>query len=401
METYLLRRAMGRSIVAFTGLRLSTTTIMLVTSLTMPGRLRSVYPIVESTAKSLEQNDISLLFLAPWYRFDTIHYLEIAQGGYSNPILTTWAPLYPILIRGLGMAGLSPMLAALLISSIACWLAFFLIYLLVHQIGGVKLADRTLLALVIFPSSFFLVAGYTESLFVLLSTACILLLYRQSWFWAGIIGSLATLTRYNGAALALPALWALWQSLNRVPHSSWVKHLISLKSPFWAVLLPPFTFIGWNCWVHFGMDYPWPMETLSSNWKQHTGFPWEGIIGNMTSLLGFRVIDPNPISPVAQIYDLFLVILAITLLIAIARKTQIFPIILQCFTWVNILVILVKVDNNWLLVSASRYLLSAFPIFIAIAMVFTRKWIWVIWILLSFVSQVFLLICFYNWIWVA
>jgi hypothetical protein len=400
MEQSIIRRAIRQAVIAFTGLRLWTIIILFIASLTMPGRLRSIFPFVESTARALERDTGSLLFLAPWYRYDTVHYLEIAQGGYSYPSLTTWAPVYPLLIHCLSILGLAPMLAALIISSAACLLALFLVYLLVYQFGGIRLADRTLLVIILFPTSFFLVAGYTEPLFILLSIAFFLLLYRHNWFWAGVIGSIATLTRFQGVALILPAAWIVWQSLDKHSPTNWFNLLIKRESPLWAVSLPPLSFIGWNCWVHYGLNYPWPIETLGKLWGQHTGFPWEGIIGNFSSLLGLRIIEHNPISPVAQIYDLFLVILTVTLLIMVIAKTRQIPAPLQLFTWINLLIILVKVDNNWLLISASRYLLSAFPLFIAIALRFTRKWIWLTWILFSFFSQIFLLLCFYNWVWV-
>ena len=43
------------------------------------------------------------LLVSPLARWDSAWYLAIAQGGYDhNPERTTFFPLYPVLVRGLG-----------------------------------------------------------------------------------------------------------------------------------------------------------------------------------------------------------------------------------------------------------------------------------------------------------
>ena len=72
-----------------------------------------------------------------------------------------------------------------------------------------------MLYLSIFPTTLFLFAVYSESLYLLLTVAAFLLAVRGRWGWAGVVVGLAALTRVSGVIL-LPALAVLaWRSADR------------------------------------------------------------------------------------------------------------------------------------------------------------------------------------------
>ena len=226
-------------------------------------------------------------------------------------------------------------------------------------------------------------------------------MFKRQWAWAGLFGILAPLTRFQGAALALPAAWVVWETLRDLPRTQWLPDLLKFKSPLWPVILPPFSLALWLGWIHIGLKAAWPWDFLNNFWEQHTGFPWEGLIGNLSSLLGLRHIEFTAINPIAQFYDLWLVTIVIISLIISIRMTKRIPAALHIIAWINLLTILVKVDNQYLLVSASRYLLAVFPMFITIPLLFSQKKTWLLWVVFSFFSQVFLLTCYYFWVWTA
>jgi hypothetical protein len=52
--------------------------------------------------------------------------------------------------------------------------------------------------------------GYSEALMLSLAAGCVVMLIRERWVWAGVLGLVATATRPNAIALALAALAMMW-----------------------------------------------------------------------------------------------------------------------------------------------------------------------------------------------
>jgi Gpi18-like mannosyltransferase len=129
--------------------------------------------------------------------FDGIHYLRIARYGYKDVGTQAFFPLYPILIRALTPFTPSPLFAGVLISIISLIIAF---------IGLRRLFPTSLHPipyLLLFPTSFFFLALYTESLFLALSIWFFLMLKQKRWLLAAIIAAFASGTRLVGSLLAV------------------------------------------------------------------------------------------------------------------------------------------------------------------------------------------------------
>ena len=114
--------------------------------------------------------------------------------------------MYPGLVGVLGRAlGGHPLLAGVLLSTACAAVAFVLLHRLVRERFDDGVADRTVLLLALFPTSLFLTAVYSESLFLLLAIGTFVLAERGRLGWAAALAGLALLTRSQGIAL-LPAL---------------------------------------------------------------------------------------------------------------------------------------------------------------------------------------------------
>jgi len=149
-----------------------------------------------------------------WARWDSDWYIQIAQHGYVWPSSRpAFFPLYPLLTGALGHAlGGHTVLAGVLVSLAACAGAFVLLDRLARLKLGAQTARRAVLFLAVFPTTLFLGAVYSESLFLLLSVAAFLFAERGRFVAAGIAGGLAALTRPVGLAL-IPALALLaWRA---------------------------------------------------------------------------------------------------------------------------------------------------------------------------------------------
>lgn len=146
-------------------------------------------------------------WLDVWARWDSYWLLEIADGGYRWPSSTpAFFPLTPLAIRAVGLVtGGHLVVAGLIVSLAAGSGAFVLLHRLTERLTDRGTARAAVLALALFPTSFFLGAVYSESLYLLAAIGAFVLAERRQLAWASVVAGLAILTRAQGVAL-LPAL---------------------------------------------------------------------------------------------------------------------------------------------------------------------------------------------------
>jgi len=140
--------------------------------------------------------------------FDGNHYLRIATGGYGYAE-QAFFPLYPNLIKKFLPVVRNDALTGVLISSTAFFFACVALVRLVELDYSSKIAKYTLLLLLVFPTSFYFGAVYTEGLFIFLVLMTFYLARTRHWWLAGIFGALAANARFVGIFL-FPALLLEW-----------------------------------------------------------------------------------------------------------------------------------------------------------------------------------------------
>ncbi len=148
-------------------------------------------------------------WLEVWNRWDAVSYLKLAEFGYSatgemRPMMVFY-PLYPWCISLVARVTGDFLLSAFLISTVASLFVGLLLFRLIALDYSPKLAERTVWFLFIFPTSYFLHIGYTESLFLALALGCLLAARKQDWPLAGCLGALACMARGPGILL-MPTL---------------------------------------------------------------------------------------------------------------------------------------------------------------------------------------------------
>ncbi len=222
-------------------------------------------------------------WLEIWNRWDAPHYLDIAQHGYqATGEMGRWLvffPLFPWLTRLVALGGSGYLVSAMVVSGLASLAAGILLQRLVEIDNSPATAWNAAWFLFIFPTSYFLHIGYTESLFLALTLGCFLAAHRQHWLLAGVLGALTSLTRINGLIL-IPALlvealyqyriigrwqWC-WLSIGIVALGFGIYLLINLR-----VAGDPFAFLSLQQ-VHWYKALAWPWtgiwETIkSSEWR--------------------------------------------------------------------------------------------------------------------------------------
>lgn len=136
--------------------------------------------------------------------FDGIHYIEMARRGYDN-LQQAFFPLYSNLIRFLTPYFKNSTFAGITISTLSFTLGLIILYKLIKLDYPDEVADLTVILLLVFPVSFFFSFVYTEGLFFLLIVGSFYAARRNKWLLAGILGGLASYTRFVGILL-FPAL---------------------------------------------------------------------------------------------------------------------------------------------------------------------------------------------------
>lgn len=183
-------------------------------------------------------------------RWDCVWYLDIAQNGYqyragelSNIV---FFPLYPFLITVGSFITLGNyVLAGWFISMFCLVLASNYLYKLVSKFHTQADSRLTLIFMLIFPTSFFFNAIYTESLFLFLSVACFYYTFSKKYLVASIFGLFAALTRFTGFILFIPIIYEYLESQNFKIHLSF-KILPSLLIPFGGLLFPFYHYLAFG-----------------------------------------------------------------------------------------------------------------------------------------------------------
>ena len=148
-------------------------------------------------------------WLEIWNRWDALNYQKLAQFGYGatgelKPLLVFY-PLFPVSVRLFAFITRDYLISAFIVSTIASLITAVVFLRLVELDYSKALAQRAVWFLFIFPTSYFLHIGYTESLFLMLALSCVYAARKQRWFGAAVFGAFACMTRPNGLVL-LPML---------------------------------------------------------------------------------------------------------------------------------------------------------------------------------------------------
>lgn len=139
-----------------------------------------------------------------WNRWDASHLLTIARHGYFAPESDAHAaaffPLFPMVTGLLLKVVREPVVAGMIVSAVAAVVAGRYLYGLseMEQAGSGR---RAVVYLAFFPTALFLVAPYTEALFVAGATAAFYLAKQKRWLLVAFPAAIAVGTRAAGVFL--------------------------------------------------------------------------------------------------------------------------------------------------------------------------------------------------------
>lgn len=217
-------------------------------------------------------------------RQDALWFLRIATDGYRDDDgSAAFFPLYPLTVRIVASVPiLGPLGAALLVSNASFLAALLVLHALTRFELGREAARRTVWLVALFPTAFFFLAPYTESLFLLLSVSAFWFARRDRWLVAAIAGAGAAVTRSVGLLLILGlGVEAIrqWRREHRPP----LPRLVASA----AVAVGPALYGAW-WWIRSGS--PWAPLDAQSAWRPDgVRTPWETLERAIEMAIEFRM----------------------------------------------------------------------------------------------------------------
>jgi hypothetical protein len=203
-------------------------------------------------------------------RQDAAWYLRLAEEGWSpaDPS-AAFFPLYPLAVRVVSwiLPG-DDLLAALLVSNAAFFGVLLVLFALTAESFGERIARRAVAVAAIFPTAFFFLAPYSESLFLLFVLLAFRAVRRDRWTEVAAFGAAAALTRSAGILL-VPA-FAIETLRPGIPARARASRLAGTA----AIAIGS---LAWFAW--WGLEHGrWlaPFDAQRS-WQREPAFPWETV----------------------------------------------------------------------------------------------------------------------------
>jgi len=170
-------------------------------------------------------------FFWSWLNFDGEHYVTIARVGYQ-PLTYFFFPFYPLVTRffasllGGGLTNIAT--SGLLVSNTSLLVALLGLWKLITLDYKEGIAKTTTILLILFPTSFYFGAFYTEGLVLALIIWCFYSTRKGNWVLAGVLGAMATATRITAIALIPGILYEVWRYKKENPQKSLILPILSL-----------------------------------------------------------------------------------------------------------------------------------------------------------------------------
>ncbi len=351
-------RALRFSALVYLGVRLGLFLVGLVSTALLPRNGAVDVPGWPATQPSESWHHVFTSF----ERFDALWFLRIASTGYrQDDASAAFFPLYPVLSRGVAnLAGNRWLLGAFLVSNIALVVGLTVFYRLTALEFSDRTARRAVLYLAVFPTSFFMFAPYSESLFLALSVGCLYAARRSAWLLAGYLGAMASLTRSTGLLLALPlAVEALLQYRGSVlPRALRARRLLAGLAASGAVGLGIGAYFLY--WERFAGDWRRPLDVQGSNWSREKSWPWETISA------GFREGTRYFGSYAGGYHSVDLVLVLVALIAGIWIAVRLRP-TYSLYYWAALLFPMTLTFGGRPFLSMPRFLLVMVPLFWALA----------------------------------
>jgi Mannosyltransferase (PIG-V) len=345
-----------------------------------------------------------------WSHWDGEHYVTLAMGGYLHPpdnVSPAFFPLYPLLMRSFAELFGGPISREALsvwgplISLLFLPFALYFIYHIALEGWGERVARGTVLIVAFFPTTFFLNAAYTESLFLALSAGSMWAMsVRKDLLLACVLAGFAAATRNVGIFLVVPLMY------------EWIKNVERFRWQGVYLLLAPGGLFAYMVYLWMRFGDPLLFYRAQENWGRQATGPLDTASrawGAAVEGAG-RLLEPdhwahpslsnaaNQLAGASNFFNLAFFVFAMVVLVAGSRYL---PLSLTVYGLLLVAPATLFGTPGSPLMGTPRYVLVAFPVFIVLALLFRNRVLLGGWLLVSTLLSLVLCGLFVSWRFVA
>ena len=325
-------------------------------------------------------------WLNGWARWDAGWYKDIAELGYEiaprfdEQRNVVFFPLYPLAIRAVRLLTHHTGLAGLIVSNVSFAVAMLLLFPLVKKLYSGETAKLTLVFVSVFPFSFYFSALYAEALFFVFVVGSFFFAHRSQWAWAAICAALAGATRLAGITLIV-GLGVLY--LEQIQFQ-----IRRIRPNILWLLIAPLGVVVYALFLEYRFGEPWIFASargVVDDWSND-------LVQSVRSVLSRDAILTGR-SQMMYLFNLLIGIVSIVPVIACWRRLS------KAYVVWTLAYFAVSFVGNWF--NLGRYMLPAFPIYIATALLIKRTEGVLAIVYLSTLALALLTILYTHWYWVS
>ena len=306
-------------------------------------------------------------------QWDGGYYLSIAAHGYpahaagaaqtADRAFYAFGPLYSVLVRvAHDITGIGYVTSSELVSTGGLVVALAALWKLVDLEVGPRAADGACVMLLAWPSAFFLVSTYPESVTLAAATLAFLGVRRGHYVAAGLLAAAAAMGKYYLVLLVVPLAVEVWRAPRQRAEwragadLEWLSPLRVTAMRSAAVVGPTLlALVAWAAYEKAQFGEWLAFVHSQAQWHRHVSWPWTSIGHAVSDLVHWRLLDTSTAS-VVELFDLVTVLLlAVAAVVAFIRIRPSYGVLLGLafcvFTFQTILL------------SESREVLVLFPFF--------------------------------------
>lgn len=319
---------------------------------------------------------VSTKFIERLGNWDGGHFVNIGEFGYRDNSQYVFFPLYPLLINILSKITHNYLISGLLINIVSSFLSIQLLYRLILRDFGKDIAKKTILMLLFFPTSFFLLTTYSEGLFLFFAISTFYFLRQNKIALATLTCALASATRLAGIALFIAIIFDFYSR--------------GINKKNWYLI---FGILGFSlyCWFLFVKTTdPFYFITAESNWKRFIAIPGLSFWEVINKLFEKGLINK-------AYFNSFIELIFATF--GLGMSIRVFRFMPPAFGIYSFLSMILPLLSNSL-TSVPRFILPIFPIFVLIAQI-KKENILLLYQLLSILLLSAFSILYINGFWVS
>lgn len=275
------------------------------------------------------------------------------EGGLAVQSTIAFFPGFPLLGRAVhAVVGDSYLQAGIIAALLSGAVATVLLWLLARRLADERMANRAVALFCFFPAAFAMLLPFSEGLMLSFAIGSVLALFNQRYVLAGVLAALATATRPN--AVVLVAAFA-WVALHAIRERRDFRPLI-------PAAMAPLGIVGYFLFLkhHTGSLTAW-FRIEKEGWG-YAKNDW-----GLTTFKNLRLLWDNPLSDLNALLSSLSVVFAAATIVMLIRwrpsADHATAVLLLYSAGIAFLAFFMASSPA----SRPRYMLSAFPMILALA----------------------------------